>query len=251
MTKYEEINQIISEFLSYFETLGDQERKDCKDLCKMICQFQISQNPDGTISINIVNGMTTTFCGSFETNEAVFVYALFSGLVELEYQFRVKRRNLNPEVAKEIEKYIRVLSLLIKDIALDENLEPVRDFNSDEFFEDLRRVVVDGRKEKIKLLEEHKSNNIDEIRLINRIYDKFHVLSSCILFFDSIDGINKQCGKSDSRKLQYTTFVIFKDVYVQTALWLNNKTFWEVRASWQLLKDFEFLVINKYFLKTR
>ena len=107
-----------------------------------------------------------------------------------------------------------------------------------------------GIDKKIKLLEEHKSNNIDEIRLINRIYDKFHVISSCILFFDSIDGINKQCGKSDSRKLQYTTFVIFKDVYVQTALWLNNKTYWEVRASWQLVEDFEF-VINKFFLKTR
>ena len=96
MTKYERINQIISEFLIYFETLGDEERKDCKELSKMICQFKISQNSDGTISINIVHGMITTFRGSFETNEAVFVYALFSGLVELEYQFRAKRRTLNP-----------------------------------------------------------------------------------------------------------------------------------------------------------
>lgn len=250
MTKYEKINQIISEFLSYFETLGDEERKDCKELSKMICQFKILQNSDGTISINIVHGMITTFRGSFETNEAVFVYALFSGLVELEYQFRAKRRTLNPEVAKEIEKYVCKLSLLIKDIALDENLEQVRDFDSNEFFKELRRVVVDEKNKKIKLLEEHKKNNIEEIRLINRIYDKFHVISSCILFFDSIDGINKQCGKSDSRKLQYTAFVIFKDVYVQTALWLNNKTYWEVRASWQLVEDFEF-VINKFFLKTR
>ena len=146
MTKYEKINQIIAEFLSYFETLGDEEQKDCKELSKMICQFKISQNSDGTISINIVHGMITTFRGSFETNEAVFVYALFSGLVELEYQFRAKKRTLNPKVAKEIEKYIRVLSLLIKDIALDENLESVRDFNSDEFFEDLKRVVIDERK---------------------------------------------------------------------------------------------------------
>lgn len=252
MTKYERINQIISEFSIYFKTLGDKDRYDCIELARKICQFKITQNADETISMDIFYGVPTSFLGNYETNEAVFIYALFSGLIELEFDFKKTRRKLKLDIAKEFEKYIRVLSICIKDIALDENLEQVRDFDSNEFIEDLRQVVVDERKEKIKLLEKHKSNNIDEIRLINRIYDKFHVISSCILFFDSIDGINKQCGKSDSRKLQYTTFVIFKDVYIQTALWMNKESvmYWEMKSAWQLVEDFEML-IRKYFLKKR
>ena len=159
---------------------------------------------------------------------------------------------MNSDIAKEFEKYIRVLSICIKDIALDENLEQVRDFDSNEFVEDLRRVVVDKRKEKIKLLEEHKANNIEQIRLINSIYDKFHVISTCILFFDPIDRTNKTYGKSDSRKLQYAIFVIFKHVYTQTALWMSQKSvmYWESVPAWQLVEDFE-LLIRKHFLKTR
>ena len=251
MTKYERINQIISEFLIYFETLGDEERKDCKELSKMICQFKISQNADETISMDIFYGVPTSFLGNYETNEAVFIYALFSGLIELEFDFKETRRKLKSDIAKEFEKYIRVLSIFIKDIALDENLEQVRDFDSNEFIEDLRRVV-DKRNEKLKLLEEHKENNIEEIKLINSIYDKFNVLNDSILFFDSIDLMNKQCGKNDSRKLQYTTFVIFKDVYIQTALWMNKESvmYWEMKSAWQLVEDFEML-IRKYFLKKR
>lgn len=252
MKKYEEVNKIVSEFSDYFETLGTKERQDIIELAGMICQFKIEPNDDGTLFLDIVYGMTTTFKGNFEKNEAVFVYALFTGLVELEYQFRARKRNLKLEVAKEIDKYIQMLNLLIKDIALDENLEPVRDFNCDEFFEELKQVVVDKRKKKIKLLEEHKANNIEQIRLINSIYDKFHVISTCILFFDPIDRTNKTYGKSDSRKLQYAIFVIFKYVYIQTALWMSQKSvmYWESVPAWQLVEDFE-LLIRKCFLKTR
>ena len=250
MTKYERINQIISEFSIYFETLGDKDRYDCIELARKICQFKITQNADETISMDIFYGVPTSFLGNYETNEAVFIYALFSGLIELEFDFKETRRKLKLDIAKEFEKYIRVFSNVN---ASDEEVKRATSISCcNEFIEDLRRVVVDERKEKIKLLEKHKSNNIDEIRLINRIYDKFHVISSCILFFDSIDGINKQCGKSDSRKLQYTTFVIFKDVYIQTALWMNKESvmYWEMKSAWQLVEDFEML-IRKYFLKKR
>lgn len=252
MKKYEEINKIVSEFSDYFETLGTKERQDSIELARMICQFRIEPNDDGTLFLDIVYGMTTTFKGNFKKNEAVFIYALFTGLIELEYQFRARRRNLKLEVAKEIDKYIQMLNFLIKDLALDEKLEPVRDFNCDEFFEELKQVVVDKRKEKIKLLEEHKANNIEQIRLINSIYDKFHVISTCILFFDPIDRTNKTYGKSDSRKLQYAIFVIFKHVYTQTALWMSQKSvmYWESVPAWQLVEDFE-LLIRKHFLKTR
>lgn len=252
MTKYEKINQIISEFSIYFETLGDKDRYDCIELARKICQFKIEQNADETISMDIVYGVPTSFLGTYETNEAVFIYALFSGLIELEFDFKETRRKLKLDIAKEFEKYIRVLSICIKDIALDEKLEPVRDFNCDEFFEELKQVVVDKRKEKIKLLEENKANNIEQIRLINSIYDKFHVISTCILFFDSIDRTNKTYGKSDSRKLQYAIFIIFKYVYTQTALWMSQKSvmYWESVPAWQLVEDFE-LLIRKHFLKTR
>lgn len=44
MTKYEKINQIISEFSIYFETLGDKDRYECIELARKICQFKIAQN---------------------------------------------------------------------------------------------------------------------------------------------------------------------------------------------------------------
>ena len=92
MKKYEEINKIVSEFSDYFETLGTKERQDSIELARKICQFKIAQNADDTISMDIVYGVPTRFLGTYETNEAVFIYALFSGLIELEFDFKETKR---------------------------------------------------------------------------------------------------------------------------------------------------------------
>ncbi len=218
-------------------------------------QFKISENSDGTIQMNIFCGAPTSIKGNYDTTEPVFIYALFTGLIELEYQFKERKKSFKKETLENLTKYVETLGDLIRKIVLDEELEEVRDFNCKHFFLDMQKFVekIETIGTKIATSEKLTDSSVEELKLINEMYEKLKKATEEAKIYDSIVETNEKFDKNDSRALQYMSLVLYKDLYIKISLWMSKRKvmFWEMKNVWNLLDDYYLLIIRKYFVKLR
>lgn len=271
MKKIEKINSTIEDLISYYEELDYENQKIFNRICwdteEMKLQFYEGHEKgrekgyENGVELRECEAITLGIAGYFKYNEAILVYALLSDYGRIYYRAKKLCKEINKsEITEEFEKHIQRIGKSIREKALSEELEKVKNFNCEKFCDEFQQLITLG----IKALY-HKNDKIGkitfkinpkegkELKEIRRIYEQLKFFEDKIVFYDCIMEQYAEVPKNDSRKLQYMACCVFIDIYTSSILWLRKEDpsqQWCPKVPWQLLEAYRML-LDKFFGNVR